>query len=412
MNLPGHRRGRRALLLAGALASVSPLPAQVTGSASGPAALPRPGYDPPPPLHVGATQIRLEYDMSALYDSNVYATRTAPQDDAVVRATLRAGVTREQARASITGDTYITRRQHISIDRESATLFGAQLRTQMTLAGNQQIAATAQYDRGVESRSDPEARASILLRPRKIDIFGGEASYAIDGRFGALLTVGARSYNYLDPTEGDKDLRSYQSALRLSRRLPADMSVFAQPFVVYRDFLRRVDFGGADRDATTYGALFGLARTVGILRGRLGIGLFRFAPNAAILPAFTGFTANGEISWAPRRRTLVTAAIASGDAATVRAGATGRQDTTISLRLDQEVRHNLLVDGGVGWERVHYRNAANADRDTLRFQGGATFLLNRIISVYVQGTITRRDATTRLNSFDRDTLTIGIRLRR
>src|SRR3546814_19223227 len=83
---------------------------------------------------------------------------------------------------------------------------------------------------------------------------------------------------------------------------------------------------GLDRDATTLGFLTGAGLDIGTKwRGEIGVGLFRTNSDDPTLRSFSGFAANGKITWSPDERTAVTAAVFRGDVATVRSGpATGR----------------------------------------------------------------------------------------
>lgn len=365
-------------------------------------------------MRLGASALTLDLSLAALYDSNVFATHDAVTDDVVMHAAFRAGMSDDRANRLLHGEAYVARDQHIDIGRETATSFGALLRGKIPAARDQIVTGSLRYDRAIESRSDPEARASSALSPRRIDIVAGEAGYEYHpSRWGFDLSGAARSYNYLDKNEHDRDMRSYQVALRLSRRVAKSLSLFVEPYAAHRDFVTRADASGVDRDATTAGALVGVSpASASPITGRVGVGFFRFMPAAATLRPFTGFAANGEISWTPRRRTAITATLFSGDVATVRAGATGRHDTDLVLRVDEEARHNLLLTAGVSWTRTQYRGAASANRSTAALQGGATYLVNATLSLIVHASVTRRTAPYDVNSFDRHTVSIGIRFHR
>jgi hypothetical protein len=384
--------------------------AQSSDEPSGPAALPRPGYDRAA-IRMGPTALRLDFDLSALYDSNVYATHDAVRDDMVLHAGFRAGISDDRANRQLHGEAYVERNQHVDVGRETSTSFGALLRAKVQAAREQDFTGTLRYDRAIESRSDPEARASTTLSPRKIDIFAAEGAYGYHpSRLGFDLSGAVRSYDFLDPNEHDRDMRSYQGSFRVSWRFTAPLSLFIEPYAARRDFVTRVDLSGVNRDATTAGALFGVSHNAtAAITGRIGVGFFRFMPDAATLRPFTGFAANGEITWSPRRRTAITATIFSGDVATVRAGATGRHDTNLNLRVDQEAYHNLLLNAALSWTQAKYRNAASADRNTLALQAGATYLVNSTVSLFGQATIAHRTAPFDINSFNRRTVSIGIR---
>src|SRR3546814_952036 len=118
--------------------------------------------------------------------------------------------------------------------------------------------------------------------------------------------------------------------------------------------------------------------------GEIGVGLFRTNSDDPTLRSFSGFAANGKITWSPDERTAVTADVFRGDVATVQSGAGGRIDTRIGLRLDQEIRHNLLMSLRAGVRRTSYRGGAADQRETTASVGGEVeYLMNRHISIFV-----------------------------
>jgi len=359
--------------------------------------------------------VRLEFDLATLYDSNVYATHDKVRDDAVVQANARFTALYGGPSRQLRAVAHIEHAQHLAVGRETATSFGLLVGATRQARRAGPATLTAQFDRAIESRSDPEARASSLQTPRKIDIFKADASYAHSlGPLNLELSAAAQSVNYLDPHEGDRDLRQYSGSVRLGwRLLGAATSLFAEPFLVRRDFVRRVDLSGTNRDSSTQGLLVGVALPgSGLISGRIGAGVFRLEPDSHTLSAFTGFAASGEVTWKPQPRTALTLTLFSGDVATVRAGATGRRDASATLRLEQEVRHNLLLTVAGQWEQTRYRGAANADRDTQRLDVEASYLFHRNLALFARGMVAHRDAAMTSNRYDRQTWSIGIRYQR
>jgi hypothetical protein len=386
--------------------------AQAPASDPGVLSLPRPGYEPRG-VFVGPTELHLQGDVILTYDSNVYAAPSSRQDDAALQPSARLTLSRVTGRTRFDGDAHIARTQFFRLSRENSTTFGLSARGRSVGSGGKSLVGQLFYDRVIESRADPEAPPAAQLPPRRIDTAGVEGQYIVEGaHFSVELSGALRVFNYLAPEEADRDMQSYESNARLSYRFAGATSLFIEPYVVRRQFTRRVDFSGTDRDATTVGALAGLSRDVTAkLNGRLGIGFYRFTPDDGDLPPATGFAAQGSLNWTPRRRTSWTLSVMSGDVATVRAGATGRQDSRATLRLDQEVRHNLLFAGEVSWTRNKYRAAPNLDRETSRASAELTLLMTRSIGIVARGSYMHRTADDPLNAFNRAIVSIGLQLR-
>ena len=268
------------------------------------------------------------------------------------------------------------------------------------------------FDRAVQPRTDPEARAPITVSPRKINIFAADVGYsARAGAFAFRIAPGFDRIDFLDPAERDRDLRAYRGTARVTWQPAAPVAFFIEGFVTRRDADLRRDFSGVDRDTTSFGALFGASREVTArLRGNLGLGVFRAKPDDPRLVAYTGFAIDGRVTWTPRPRTQVTANAFRGDVATVRSGASGRTDTRVSMGIEQEARHNLLLSGEIGWRRSVFRGAGDR-QDVIQGRAGAEYLATRVFSIYSDVVVSRRNATIPLDEFSRTVAQVGVRAR-
>jgi hypothetical protein len=374
--------------------------------------LPRPGYEPKT-IQTGDAVVRVQLDLSALYDSNVYATSTRVENDLVFIARPRVDIDLAKPDVALHGEAYADVRHYASLSRENAAAFGGAVEATATPGHGQTIDAEFRYDRAIESRADPERRSGVNDRPRRISIFGSDLAYSIQGsRIGLTAKGGYQQFRYLDPLEHDRNLRIYAGSVSVDWKPSAPVSFFVEGYATHRDFLTAVDLSGVNRDATTVGALLGVSREVsGTLRGRVGAGIFRFNPDDPQLSSFTGFAANGELTWSPRPRTALTGQIFRGDVATVRAGATNRTDTRLSLRLDQEARHNLLLQADLSWLKTDYRGPVSHGQNTFQARAEAQYLVDRVFAPFAAVGVARRTADLFNDRFSRATVEIGVRIR-
>lgn len=420
----GHRfsdrkRARIGLCASVGLASVAPLAlcatmamAQDVTRNTSVRELPRKGYEPRD-IRLGATVIRLQADASAAYDSNVFATSTDERDDIVFQLRPRIEAENDSGVGRARFQAYANLRELVDNSREGSLAFGASLNGDRAINQANSISATAQYDRAIESRADPERRAGILDPPRKIDVLFSDFRFAHRGaRFGIDVTGALQRFDYLSPIDADRDLNIYRGSITGSIRLASALDLFAEAYVNRRDFDRTVDFSGVDRDATTYGLLVGGRRELtGRLRGRLGVGVFRSEPSDPSLKPFSGFSASGDLTWTPRPRTIVTLSAFSGDVATVRSGASGRTDTRLGVRVEQEARHNILLRGGVSYLRTRFRGVGGQRQASYAADVEAEYLLNRHVSAFGNVAYVKRTAQRVVDRFDRSVFMLGVRLR-
>ncbi|SFJ03979.1 hypothetical protein SAMN03159338_0640 [Sphingomonas sp. NFR04] len=415
----GRRRGARrrrciaAALLPLGLAIGAPSGAQqVERRGVSPRNLPRPGYEPHV-TRIGNATARVEVDISALDDSNVFATSRKPVNDVIVVTRPRANLDWSSNAATLHGEAYAAVFKHVDVTQEDMASFGGALAGALRVSRQQTITSSLRFDRVRESRTDPESRRNLNQPPRKIDALAGEVGYAVKGANVALaLAGGYQSYNYLDPLESDRNMRLYRGSATFELRPNAPLSFFFQGYVARRDFVRAVDFSGVDRDATTIGALLGLSHGgSGLVQGKIGVGIFRFQPDAPGLPAFTGLAVDGQLTWSPRPRTAVVLTVFRGDVATVRVGATNRIDTDVALRLEQEVRHNLLLEAQLSFSDILYRGPSQRSLTTYAARIEGEYLFSGTMSAFAAGTFTRRDGRLITDRFTRPMVELGLRFR-
>ena len=397
-----------AILLTGASAAG----AQEARRGASPLDLPRPGYERRP-IRVGPAEMRIDVEVTTLYDTNVYATSRDGIDDIALIARPRVEIDWQSANTELHGEAYADTKRYLDQGRESATSFGAAVSGRFKPGQEHTLSSELRFDRAIENRADPEARASALLPPRKINILTGEAGYALTGtRIGLNLTGAVQKFDFLDPNENDRDFTMLRGSARATWRPAAPVSFFVETYINRRNFRTAVDLSGVNRDATTYGLLAGVSREVSPrLRGRIGAGVFRFDPDDGRLDGYSGFALSGDITWNPRARTAVTAQLFRGDVATARAGATGRTDTRVALSVEQEAYHNVLLRGRAGWTQSKYRGAGADTLNTWSAAVEGEYLVNRRFSLFVGANYARRTARDPLDKFSRAQVQAGVRVR-
>ncbi|WP_343517630.1 outer membrane beta-barrel protein [Sphingomonas sp.] len=404
---------RRALpLIAIALIGASPLGAQEVRRGASPLDLPRPGYERRP-IRLGPAQMRIDVEIASIYDTNVYSTSQDEIDDIAVVARPRVQIDWQSTNSELHGEAYADTKRYLDQGRESATSFGAAVSGGIAPARNHALSTELRFDRAVENRADPEARASILLPPRKIDILTSEFGYAVNGtRIGLNLTGAVQKFDFLDSAEDDRDFTMLRGSARATWRPAAPISFFVEGYVNRRNFRTAFDISGINRDATTYGVLAGVSREVSArLRGRIGAGLFRFDPDDGVLDGYTGFALSGDLTWAPRARTAVTAQLFRGDVATARAGATGRTDTRLAVTVSQEAYHNVLLYGRAGWTQSRYRGPGADTLNSWSLAAEGEYLVDRRFSLFAGATYARRSAHDPLDEYSRAQFQVGLRAR-
>jgi hypothetical protein len=382
--------------------------------------LPRPGFETGR-WRLGSTTLYPVFTAAAALDNNLFATATDAQSTVQFRLTPRIDARTERGRLVLETDLYADARLHSRFTSEDRITFGGG--TAATYAGSRRttISGGIRFDRGAEPRSDPET-STQLQSPALYNSLRADLGVGYRGaRWGVSLNGGAQWTDYLTGGEtdpdlaaqlDDRDLASYRLPVRLSWIASPRLSVFVEPYLNRRDARPARDRTGIDRDVTTYGVLTGVTLDIAERwTGSMGVGGFRANPDDPALESFSGLAVNGNVRWSPDPRTGVNLSAFRGDVATVRAGASGRIDTRLQLRLDQEIRHNLLANAGVGWRRTSYRDSDGSRLTSLGADAEVEYLISRTLSAFAGIDHETRRATNPLDRFNRTAVGFGIRLR-
>lgn len=363
--------------------------------------LPRPGYEPRQ-IRMGHFTLSPELLAGAEYISNVFATSSNPDADMLFTLSPSMGIRRDDGRFTLNASMFGTLREYVDNPREGVNTFGATGRASYAIGKAHLVTAGLGAERSFERRTDPESPNDLGLPPAKIDILRSELGYQYrPGRFGFGLRGAIDRYNYLPAADADRDLTSVQGSARVTARISHRFDAFTEVYINRRDARTHVDRNGVDRDMTTKGVLVGLASDLSErLKGEIGVGLFRANPDDPTLKSFTGFAASGNLTWRPRIRTAITASLFRGNVATTRSGASGRIDSTASLRLDQEARHNLILSAAIGIRDTRYRGGLNRRQTLASAQLEATYLVNRRIALIATTTFAKRTADQPLDRFE------------
>jgi hypothetical protein len=95
---------------------------------------------------------------------------------------------------------------------------------------------------------------------------------------------------------------------------------------------------------------------------------------------------------------------------TVTPGASGLIESRVTLRLEQEIRHNLIASAEVGYLRDDYQER---DRQLSAVSGQVTaeYLINRNVSAVFSAGYTERTADIAADEYDRFTTSVALRFK-
>lgn len=364
-------------------------------------------FDRSPPLgyerqgmRLGSTSVFPELRIGAIADSNVFATSSNEDEDVIGLIEPSIAFANRSAKLDFGANAYGGFRRYFENENENVETFGANAKIRYQASNVHSGSLAAGFDRGFQRRYDPERNANFTIPPTLIDNLWGEAGYLYrPGRLGLGATAGVFRSNYKDPIDDERDLTSYRASARALIGASSRVDFFVEGYGVWRDFRLPVDLSGVNRDGETYGANAGVAFEVtDKLTGDFGVGYFTANFDDPSLREFSGLGFSGSINWRPRARTAIVVDAFRGDVATNRTGASGRIDTKGSIKLFQEIRHNLRGRLEIGYRHGEFRRSG-LTQDDLTAGAGVEFLFNRHLAAELGYNFRDRDASVALDEF-------------
>lgn len=361
---------------------------------------PPPGYERRA-MHMGAWTAMPELRLSAVADSNIFATSANAEEDILFLVEPKVMLERSTEELKITADAHGTIRQYAENTGENINLFGANGRVRYQATPSQTVSAGAGFERTFQRRDDPERNNDLNLPLTPIANISADAAYAYrPGRLGIDARASYLKTDFDQPVDDERDMTVYRASVRGLAGVSSRIDAFVEAYGVWRDFRLPIDTTGVDRDGETYGATAGVALDLtDKLTGEIGAGVFTAKFDDPTLDEFTGFGASGELTWQPRQRTAVILNVFRGDVATNRVGASGRVDSRVGVRVFQEIRHNLRARFEAGYRRGTFR--ANADNFQNDFSTGvaAEYLISRHLAAELSYRFSDRSAAQPLEEF-------------
>lgn len=361
---------------------------------------PPPGYERRA-MHMGAWTVMPELRLSAIADSNIFATSANVEEDIIFLVEPKVMLERSTDELKITADAHGTIRQYAENTGENINLFGANGRVRYQATPSQVLSAGAGFERTFQRRDDPERNDDLNLPLTPIANFSADAAYAYrPGRLGLEGRASVNKTDFDEPVDDERDMTAYRGSVRALAGLSSRIDVFTEAYGVWRDFRLPVDTTGVDRDGETFGVNAGVALDfTDKLTGEIGAGVFRARFDDPNLDEFSGFGASGQLTWLPRQRTALILNVFRGDVATNRAGASGRVDSRIGLSVHQEVRHNLRARLQTSYRHGEFRNSLDRTQDDFTAGAAVEYLISRHLAAELGYTFRNRDATQPLEDF-------------
>jgi hypothetical protein len=369
---------------------------------------PRPDYDPLG-VRAGGFLIYPSVTVDGAYNNNVLATDNDEEDDYIFTFRPEIQVRSNFPRHSLGFTVESDIGRYVDHTNEDFEDYGAALAGRLDITRNNRLTAAANVGREHDSRDDPEdAGADVTDKPVEYYVFGSALGFQQDFNrfnFGLLGTFDRRDYDEEDANqdEDERDRNRYGARLRTGYFISPRINAFLQGG--YRREQRDAS-NKSQRDNDVYSAGVGTAIDfTGLLFGEAFVGWSLQEFDDSTFDSQNGLDYGVNLTWNPTR--LTTLRLDGGGGFEPSDVGSSNLESKIGLRVDHELRRNVLIGSEVTYTRDDFQDA---DRTDNRFDVGPdiTYLINRYLSVGAGYTFTTRTSDDEDNEFNRHLVSVRL----
>ena len=210
-----------------------------------------------------------------------------------------------------------------------------------------------------------------------------------EGRVRAILSYSNQNFTFSDVrrtngiafSQANRDRRIDRFAGQLEYAFSPSAAAYGQLEYQHTRYKTLLAPGIVNRDSNGFRALGGLSLDAsGLYRGIVGIGYTRRNYRSPIYRDIGGFSAEARLEYFPSELTTFTLNLRRVIEDSNLGNSSAFFDNRASLRVDHELRRNLLLNAGVEYARETYSGVVERD-NIWRLRGGARYMLSRSFEI-------------------------------
>lgn len=364
----------------------------------------RPDYDPLG-ARLGAFMLNATLDLAVVTTDNAFAEEVSPEGDTIFVVAPSATLASTWSRHALVFGAGVQRSTYQEFSNEDATTGYANVTGRLDIGSRSLIRGFAGVANSVESRTDPDA----LIFGDPVEIDNTTLSVGAEHRFTRFTISGDFTQADWDYSGGgvSQDFRDNEHTSATGRARFDFTPRLGGIFQVTADERDYSDPTTNDSDGVAYQAGVGINFT-DVLQGEILAGVFERDYDNGDSNSGTAITAN--LVWYATRLTNVTFnASRQGEDVSGNVSSPFTSDR-YGVRIDHELKRNVLVSGGVSGGQFAYEAV---DRNDTFYGGfvGADYLLNRRVSLYgvYNYNQVESEGVDRYRDFEANTLRLGVR---
>jgi len=336
---------------------------------------PRPDYDPIG-VKVGGFTLHPFVEISETYNDNVFATNNDESDDFYTTVRVGGSLDSNWSRHSLGVAAYGSIDRYWDLTSEDSEEWGVSMTSRADLSNSDTLRASTRFDRVIVGRGDPENTGN--QDPEELNRTSAQLGY--QHRFnriaiGILGTV--RRSDYVAGQDRDQDRTEGRIATRVGYVPSPNVSFFVEPFFSTRQYDRREDFGGLERDADEIGAFIGSRYDItGIITGETSIGYYTVSYDDNRVDDANGLAIRSLTNWNITPLTTIIGRVSREDEATTSVNSPSKTSTRVGVAVEHELLRNVELRGSANYENEDFEDINRTD-EYYSLEFGANYLLNR-----------------------------------
>lgn len=351
---------------------------------------PRSGYEAPG-IPAGAFTISPRLTASVTASDNVFATDTNERSDTIWRVVPEVSIFSGWSRHSLRAFATSTLNRYNEFDAESSDEYTLGASGALDVVRNGRIDAAVDFTHSTEPRSSPNSpTASVepIQLNQTVASLGGQRTFS---RTRFKLNADYRKLDYKDGinaaggvvNQQGRDREIVSGSIRVDYAVTPSVAVFGQIVGNERNYVVPSSATFNARDSRGYQAVIGTEFDLGnVARGEIAAGYLSQQYDSQIYKDIDGFSAEGLIEYFPTALTTVTFTGNRTVEESVLLGSAGYLSSNLSVRVDHELRRNILLFARGSYGVDDYQSV-DRDDDNIGAGVGLAYLVNRAIGVSV-----------------------------
>lgn len=336
----------------------------------------------PEPVRAGSFNIWSSLGLSGEYNDNIFAEPDNPDDDTVIHVRPNVEAQSNWTSHALNAALYVDHREYVANDAETSTDYNANVDGRVDVQRSFALTGSVNLAHTTEDRFEPAGVNAP--EPAQYETIGGSVGarfrtdrIRIEGNASTFDRDFNTAFDYRDMTEN-------AFFARASYAVSPDIAVFVQGRHSEQDYDNPGTLLNPNRDGTRtnvqVGASFELQAP---FRGEIAVGSIEEDKDDPFWTDVDGVSVDGRLYWFPTQITTVTLRANQGvvDPGIIEAASAER--TNFGVRVDHELRRNIIIFGDASYGKYKFEGPNNFDRedDYTDLQVGFAYKLNKRMHV-------------------------------